>query len=404
MDVCCLGTVGRSSVIKMSLSKLDLFYRKLILTKFYTRGWGRPDELRRLLEFHNTLVDRKACADFLARDYKIVLEELKTTAGCSLLNGKFVTPLYDVLPDLIPEECRTAYFQLVLPSDSKEKNRKKNPGRSAIFKDLNLKPVCIHMAGTGDHGYSWRRELLAKPLLENNISSLLLENPFYGLRKPKDQTGSGLLHVKDLFIMGSCLILEAQVLLNWLTKQGYGPLGLTGISMGGHMASLAATNWLKPIALVPCMSWTSSSVVWTDGVLSKAIPWRVLENQYARNPAYEKEINEILKQNTVNSYELGREYVKGKGEGRVRGEADLTDPVALKKQNNNQERRQKETLLFMKGVMDQMTDLQNFCYPIDPSMVTFVVAKADAYYPLSKLRPMSEVWPGCEVGFSIFPF
>ena len=33
-----------------------------------------------------------------------------------------------------------------------------------------------------------RRNLMAKPLLkEAGIGALLLENPFYGLRKPKDQ-------------------------------------------------------------------------------------------------------------------------------------------------------------------------------------------------------------------------
>jgi hypothetical protein len=35
--------------------------------------------------------------------------------------------------------------------------------------------------------------------------------------------------------------------------------------MGGHMASLGATVWPKPIALVPCLSWTSASVTFTKG-------------------------------------------------------------------------------------------------------------------------------------------
>jgi hypothetical protein len=30
--------------------------------------------------------------------------------------------------------------------------------------------------------------------------------------------------------------------------------------MGGHMASLAASTWPKPISLVPCLAWTSASV------------------------------------------------------------------------------------------------------------------------------------------------
>ena len=37
--------------------------------------------------------------------------------------------------------------------------------------------------------------------------------------------------------------------------------------MGGHMASLGATVWDKPIGLVPCLSWTSASLTFTKGWL-----------------------------------------------------------------------------------------------------------------------------------------
>ena len=67
--------------------------------------------------------------------------------------------------------------------------------------------------------------------------------------------------------MGACLIMEAQVLLNWAEKEGCWPLACHGISMGGHMASLAASAWPKPIALVPCLAWTSGSVTFCQGVL-----------------------------------------------------------------------------------------------------------------------------------------
>jgi hypothetical protein len=37
-------------------------------------------------------------------------------------------------------------------------------------------------------GFWRRRQMMAKPLLkEGGIASVILENPFYGLRKPKDQ-------------------------------------------------------------------------------------------------------------------------------------------------------------------------------------------------------------------------
>ena len=39
-------------------------------------------------------------------------------------------------------------------------------------------------------------------------------------------------------------------------------------------------SWNKPISIVPCLSWTTASCVFTQGVLSGAIPWNVLVDQY----------------------------------------------------------------------------------------------------------------------------
>ena len=49
---------------------------------------------------------------------------------------------------------------------------------------------------------------------------------------------SSLHNVSDLFVMGGALVLESMALLHWCERQGYGPLGLTGISMGGHVSIL----------------------------------------------------------------------------------------------------------------------------------------------------------------------
>ena len=49
---------------------------------------------------------------------------------------------------------------------------------------------------------------------------------------------SSLHNVSDLFVMGGALVLESLVLFHWCERQGYGPLGITGISMGGHVCNL----------------------------------------------------------------------------------------------------------------------------------------------------------------------
>ena len=37
--------------------------------------------------------------------------------------------------------------------------------------------------------------------------------------------------------MGLSLILESLALYHWLSREGYGPLGITGLSMGGHVSA-----------------------------------------------------------------------------------------------------------------------------------------------------------------------
>ena len=41
----------------------------------------------------------------------------------------------------------------------------------------------VHLAATGDEGFSLRREYIAKPLLEKGIASVVLQVPFYGKRR-----------------------------------------------------------------------------------------------------------------------------------------------------------------------------------------------------------------------------
>ena len=82
-------------------------------------------------------------------------------------------------------------------------------------------------------------------LRERGVASIILENPFYGLRKPQHQFRSCLEQVSDLFVMGAALILESLVLFHWCEKEGFSPIISHGISMGGHMASLGATVWPK---------------------------------------------------------------------------------------------------------------------------------------------------------------
>lgn len=246
--------------------------------------------------------------------------------------------------------------------------------------------------------------------------------------------------------MGGALVLESAALLHWLEREGYGPLGMTGISMGGHMASLAVSNWPKPMPLVPCLSWSTASAVFTTGVLSKCINWRELERQYYAQAVYEDEIARMLEYCGTDSFRGGRARAPPAVTDMTPGldlvsptpRLDVSDPhpepsrrpamvtpegLQLSEdagreplgqtlsarpqpeplQPRDRERRishvRKEPLTFMKGVMDECTHVANFSVPVDPSLIIVVQAKEDAYIPRTGVRSLQEIWPGCEVRY-----
>ncbi|KAL7646588.1 UNVERIFIED_CONTAM: hypothetical protein RMT77_001839 [Armadillidium vulgare] len=260
-------------------SKIDQIYRSVLLTKFFTHGWGNPESLRRIFAFRKTLSNREQCMKLVDKNHPITITKEVNHGDHIVLEAEFKSPLVDHLPGLLPKECERACFQMLVPKQWKSK----------------LKPTCVHLAGTGDHGYWRRRLLMAKPLLnEAGIASIIHENPFYGLRKPQDQRRSSLRNVSDLFLMGGCLVLESIAIFHWAERQGLGPIGITGISMGGHMASLAACSFDKPIPLVPCLSWSTASGVFTQGVLSGAINWEQLKNQYFSDQVFRNELFNMI--------------------------------------------------------------------------------------------------------------
>ncbi|MCL4145389.1 UNVERIFIED_CONTAM: hypothetical protein GTU68_002219, partial [Idotea baltica] len=260
-------------------SRIDQIYRSVLLTKFFTHGWGKPENLRKIFAFRKILSNREHCMKLVDRNHPVTITKEVDHGDHYVIEAQFESPMVQHLPGLIPIESEKAYFQMLLPKRWKTK----------------LKPTCVHLAGTGDHGFWRRRLLMGKPLLqESGIASIIHENPFYGLRKPKDQKRSSLRNVSDLFIMGGCLVLESIAIFHWAERHGLGPVGITGISMGGHMASLAASSWERPLPIIPCLSWSTASGVFTQGVLSGAINWDRLKNQYFSDHVFRDELFNMI--------------------------------------------------------------------------------------------------------------
>jgi len=66
---------------------------------------------------------------------------------------------------------------------------------------------------------------------------------------------SSLCHVSDLLVMGAALSLESYVLRSWLQHQGLGPVGITGISMGGHVGHMIECIFYNYCILYRMLRW-----------------------------------------------------------------------------------------------------------------------------------------------------
>lgn len=80
--------------------------------------------------------NREACSRLVASDYPVQILKDEKTSDCRVLEGKFVSPLANYLPGIVPEESIDAHFQILLPNK---------------WKDPQYKPMVIQLAGTGDH-------------------------------------------------------------------------------------------------------------------------------------------------------------------------------------------------------------------------------------------------------------
>lgn len=188
-------------------------------------------------------------------------------------DGFFETPLFR---EYLSPECRTAYFRLILPG-SEEPH-----------------PVCVVMATTGEEGYAAREVAMSVPLLARGIGTLLLEHPFLGRRRPADQASCRLNVVSDLLLLGGVVIEEARSLLTWLRLGGFTRLGVSGVSMGGHLAALAGAQTPFGVAIVPCVAPHSGVPVFTEGLLSDECDWIALADEYGSGDRARNRLRQLL--------------------------------------------------------------------------------------------------------------
>jgi len=275
---------------------------------FFKDGWG---DLPRLRELH-----RAGLHPGPPRPVEVRWEETMENGTALLRRGAFPSPYTD-LP--LPAESRTSFFELVLPPKASRETQ-----------------ICMHFAATGDEGFARRRRALALPLLREGIGSLILENPYYGRRRPPGQHKKMLNRFSDLWAMGGAAVQEGRSLMQWLRREGYKRLGVCGISMGGSMAARVAVLEETPVAMIGCVTAHSASAVFTEGILKNYLAWEVLNR-----------------------------------------ELDGDGPA----------------IALMRELLD-LTDLRRFPPPRRPEAAFLVAASRDAYIPPSSAAMLHAHWPG----------
>jgi hypothetical protein len=293
----------------MGASVLDRLYASQSNKRLFFRdGWGDLPLLERLA--------REGIVQTPAPAIRIDWEPSRDAPGAVLQAGSFASPFTGAG---FPEASRTAYVERILPRGADART-----------------PVCVHFAATGDEGFERRRRTLALPLAREGIGSLLLENPFYGRRRPPDQHGKMLNRFSDLWAMGGATVLEGRALVRWLGEAGCERIGVSGVSMGGGMAAQVGVLAERPVAIASFITPNSASAVFTEGVLKHYLAWDVLNRQLdGRGPAIE----------------------------------------------------------FMRKLLD-LSDLRRLPPPARPAAAFLVAARKDAYIPPAAAKRLHAHWPG----------
>ena len=212
--------------------------------RFFADGWGD----RALCE----AIDPAALARRRIPPLQVKLGQRTRTLGGVLREGSFVSP-----EGRLPPCARSARVRLLLP-------------------ERGVRGVALHLAASADQGFAVRLRFAA-PLLARGIGALVLENPFYGSRRPPGQFGPAVRSLSDLHLMGAATFQEGRALLRWLRDvQGIPLVGVTGFSMGGQLAAMVGASMPFACAVVPLAPACSPDSVLRHGVLRHVAHWGAL--------------------------------------------------------------------------------------------------------------------------------
>ena len=153
-------------------------------------------------------------------------------------------------------------------------------------------PHCLILATTGEEGFANRRPL-AMYLAHKGIASVIVENPYYGARRPEGQIGAAVRTVADQFAMNTATVKEVRSLLAYFAAHDL-EVGATGFSQGGMMAAFGAALSDFPVAVTPRGAACRAESVFTRAALATTMRWDVLAAEAGSREAAERYFAECL--------------------------------------------------------------------------------------------------------------
>ena len=228
--------------------------------RLYSDGFGDRRRMARLVEgVRDVPASEPSPAD-------VIWEKPRDVLGLRVLRGSFRSPLADELP---PESERV---QLELIRPAREPDA----------------PLAVLLAATAEEGFA-RRRVFAAPLLRKGVGVVMVENPYYGTRRPRGQRGANLASVADQFAMNLATVLEVRALLAHLRSHHGSKVVVTGFSQGAMMAAFAAVTVPFAVGVVPFAAGVGARPIFLDGVLSRVFDWGALARDEG-GLAQEKEV------------------------------------------------------------------------------------------------------------------
>jgi hypothetical protein len=218
---------------------------------FFNEGWGNEQHLKTLSEY--TLQENKL------RNIEIQISTPAKLDSHFVSQGRFKSPFPS---EYLPEEAKEVHFELHSPGEN--------------FADF---PVCVIFSMTGDQGYTYRYNAYVKALLKKGIGSLLVENPFYGTRRPSYQKDFHFVSVQDMLVMALSSVEEGLAIVNWLRNQGCKKIGVGGVSQAAMIAGGIGALTPFPIAVACSLVAHSPEVILCDGLLRKFVNWKTLHSE-----------------------------------------------------------------------------------------------------------------------------